>query len=120
MISVSGDSASPSSFFDIQDFRNKTSKDQAASAALGKDFLMAPQFTSGGLHVRKNDLDQASGIYNFAQGITHRLITFRGTMPGDPNFGVPWGNYLGKNYKNKSLVIASTTARSSTLPAVNR
>lgn len=109
MISVSGDSASPSSYFDIQNFRDKTARDQSASAALGKDFLMAPQFTSGGLHVTKNDLAQAYGIYNFAQGITHRLITFRGTMPGDPNFGVPWGNYLGKTYKNKSLVISNLT-----------
>lgn len=50
------------------------------------------------------DLSLVAGVYNYAQGITHRLMTARGTMPGDPSFGVPWFDYLGVPYADKSSV----------------
>lgn len=70
------------------------------------DLLM---FAEGNLFVNnrpyeKKDLDLVSGVYNYAQNITHRLMTARGTMPGNPSFGVPWFNYLGSTYQNKSSV----------------
>lgn len=77
--------------------------DRDAAEILGMDFLM---FAERGLFSEREDLKKATGIFNFAQAITHRLSTFRGTMPGDPLFGVPWGRYLGRTYKNKALVLA--------------
>lgn len=91
----------------LQQYENLVQEDINASRILRKDFLMVPKFTEGGLYNDVSSLQRVSGILNYAQGITHRLLTYRGTMPGDPNFGVPWLNYLGKTYKNKSLVIAN-------------
>lgn len=94
---------------DLSYYQNNLNLQRNSSRALRTDFLMAQEFTEGGLYVSGNDLAKVSGILNFAQAITHRLMTYRGTMPGDINFGIPWTNYLGKTYNNKSLVIADLT-----------
>lgn len=91
----------------LQQYENLVNNDINASRILKKDFLMVPKFTEGGLYNDASSLQRVSGILNYAQGITHRLLTYRGTMPGDSNFGVPWLNYLGRTYKNKSLIIAN-------------
>lgn len=59
---------------------------------------------SGGEVLRKKDLLTVSGILNYAQAITHRLMTPRGYHPADASFGVPWYDYLGKTYRNKLIV----------------
>lgn len=56
------------------------------------------------------DLSRVSGIVNYAQAITHRLMTDRGTHPEDRFFGVPWSKYLGSTYMSKSLVISELVA----------
>lgn len=76
------------------------------------DLLM---FAEGDLFVnnkpyQNKDLDLVSGVYNYAQAITHRLMTARGTMPGDANFGVPWNSYLGTTYANPSNIIRALIA----------
>jgi len=91
-------------YSDTSKLQAKLNSDRSASEVLGMDFLM---FAEGGLFSRLNDLNKAAGIFNYAQAITHRLVTTRGTMPGDPFFGVPWNNYLGKSYKNKSITLAN-------------
>lgn len=99
---------------------NLTDSDENQAAALNRnvenknvfrsDLLM---FAEGNLFTDEtgfsaaNDLSIVSGVYNYAQGITHRLMTARGTMPGDPFFGVPWYNYLGVTYSNPQNVIRS-------------
>lgn len=85
-------------------FQAKLDGDRRASEVLGMDFLM---FAEGGLFAENKKLKKATGIFNFAQAITHRLMTTRGTMPGDPFFGVPWGKYLGATYVNKNFLINS-------------
>jgi hypothetical protein len=83
----------------------KLSGDRRASREFGMDFLM---FSNGGLfYDESGGLKKAAGIFNYAQALTHRLSTERGTMPGSPFFGVPWSNYLGKTYKNSSLILAN-------------
>lgn len=91
----------------LQQYENLVDSDVNASRVLRKDFLMVPKFTEGGLYNDESSLQRVSGILNYAQGITHRLLTYRGTMPGDPTFGVPWLNYLGKTYRSAGLVSAN-------------
>jgi len=72
----------------------------------GSDLYM---FATGNLFVNdrpysKKDISLVSGIYNYAQAITHRLMTTRGTMPGASSFGVPWDDYIGATYKDKNTV----------------
>lgn len=50
------------------------------------------------------DLSRATGLYNYAQAVTHRLMTSRGTHPEDPFFGVPWLSYLGRRYIDSNFV----------------
>lgn len=45
-----------------------------------------------------------SGMLNYAQALTHRLVTPRGYHPADPSFGVPWYSYLGISYTSKSVM----------------
>jgi hypothetical protein len=83
----------------------RLSSDRRASREFGMDFLM---FSKGGLFYDEfGGIKKATGIFNYAQGLTHRLATDRGTMPGSPIFGVPWSSYLGKTYKSASIVIAN-------------
>jgi hypothetical protein len=88
---------------DFSKLQAKLDSDKRASEVFGMDFLM---FAEKGLFAEGRDLKKATGIFNFGQAVTHRLMTTRGTMPGDPFFGVPWGNYLGQTYRNKSLLLA--------------
>lgn len=93
--------------FDVSEassLQAKLSNDRKASVELGMDFLM---FAEKGLFFEGNDLKKSVGTFNLAQAVTHRLMTTRGTMPGDPFFGVPWFNYLGKNYSNKDILLAN-------------
>ena len=55
----------------------------------------------------EHDLSRAAGMYNYAQAITHRLMTSRGTHPQDRFFGVPWLNYLGRRYISSDVVKSS-------------
>lgn len=78
----------------------------ARNQAYSKDLMMMGEgtlFASEGV-IAKKDLVVVSGILNYAQAITHRLMTPRGYHPADPSFGVPWYRYLGQSYTNKLLV----------------
>lgn len=88
---------------DFSKLQAKLDSDRRASEVFGMDFLM---FAEKGLFSEGTDLKKAAGIFNFGQAITHRLMTSRGTMPGDPFFGVPWDSYLGQTYRNKSFLNA--------------
>lgn len=82
------------------------SKNAELKSLFKTDLLM---FAEGELFVNNRpytakDLDLVSGVYNYAQAITHRLMTTRGTMPGDRFFGVPWDNYLGVPYQSTNTV----------------
>ena len=50
------------------------------------------------------DLGRVAGVYDYAQAITHRLMTSRGTLPEDRFFGVPWNSYIGRSYISSSAV----------------
>jgi len=91
-------------FSDSSSLQAKLSNDRRSSSVLGMDILM---FAEGGLFGEDKKLRKAVGVFNLAHAITHRLMTTRGTMPGDAFFGVPWNNYIGKTYKNKDIVIAN-------------
>jgi len=91
-------------FSDASSLQAKLSNDRRASAVLGMDILM---FAEGGLFSDDKTLKKAVGVFNLAHAITHRLMTTRGTMPGDAFFGVPWNNYMGRSYGNKEIVIAN-------------
>jgi hypothetical protein len=111
-ISISGNGISPGireTDKTLADYITLLNQEEVASTFLGRDFFMAREFTEGGLYINGKDLSNVSGILNYAQAITHRLMTYRGTMPGDAAYGMPWNNYLGKTYKNKSLIIANLT-----------
>lgn len=78
---------------------------------LGKDLFM---FATGDLLLEerirefdKVDLGRAAGIYDYAQSITHRLMTARGTLPEDRFFGVPWYNYIGRSYVSSAAIKSS-------------
>lgn len=58
----------------------------------------------------RRDFLVVSGILNYAQAITHRLMTPRGYHPADPTFGVPWYDYLGQSYVNKSVIEAQLSS----------
>ena len=107
LITINSAEVSPADadvYSDTSKLQAKLNNDRSSSRVLGMDFLM---FAEQGLFTRLTDLNKATGIFNYAQAITHRLSTTRGTMPGDSFFGVPWNNYLGKTYKNKSIVLAN-------------
>lgn len=72
--------------------------------AEGDLFINERQFFSSG------DLREVSGLLNYAQAITHRLVTDRGTHPEDRFFGVPWRNYLGQSYASKSVITSRLVA----------
>jgi len=97
-----------------EDFLSTISINEAAleksledSAAYGKDLLM---FGTGDLFVEEQeffvsgDTKAISGLLNYAQAITHRLMTTRGTHPEDRFFGVPWNNYIGQAYSSSRIV----------------
>ena len=71
---------------------------QRGKQVFGSDLSMLGQ---GTLTIKTKDLDVVSGLLNFAQLIQHLLMTDRGTLPEDENFGIPWSNYIGKPYSNK-------------------
>lgn len=79
----------------------------AKASIYKKDLLM---FATGDLIGQNNiigireDLRSVGGLLNYAQSITHRLMTTRGTMPGDAFFGVPWDLFLGRSYSQSSIV----------------
>jgi hypothetical protein len=93
-------------FSDSSSLQAKLTNDRRASFSLGMDFLM---FAEKGLFFEGGDFKKAVGVFNLAHALTHRLMTTRGTMPGDAFFGIPWNNYLGRTYSNKNLVIANLT-----------
>lgn len=101
-------------FLDDSEISQKALTDTRERVRLmGIDLLM---FASGDLlsenrirEFEKIDLARGAGIYNYAQAITHRLMTSRGTHPEDRFFGVPWFNYLGRIYVNPSTILSSLT-----------
>ena len=66
-------------------------------------------FAEGDLFVNatQGDLKLVGSVYNYAQAITHRLMTTRGTHPVDSTFGVPWLDYLGKSYTSSTTVLTN-------------
>lgn len=70
----------------------------------GDLFVNSRQFFNDG------DLKDIGGLLNYAQAITHRLMTTRGTHPEDRFFGVPWGKYLGVAYVSKNIVSTNLIA----------
>ena len=81
----------------------------ANRSIFGQDLLMFAEgdlFSSGTLG-HKSDLLLVAGLFNYAQAITHRLMTTRGTMPGNPSFGVPWKDYIGRVYSNASALVTN-------------
>jgi len=70
---------------------------------LGTDLKM---LATGNLLTKKKGLDIAIGIQNFAQAITHRLMTVRGEHPEDASVGVPWNLYLGATYDDANQILA--------------
>lgn len=60
--------------------------------------------------LEKRDFLVTSGILNYAQAITHRLMTPRGYHPADPSFGVPWYDYIGQSYVNRGVIEAQLNA----------
>lgn len=60
--------------------------------------------------LESKDLMVVSGLLNFAQAVTHRLMTPRGYHPADPSFGVPWYDYLGQVVGHKAVVEAQLMA----------
>lgn len=81
---------------------NTTSRNQT----FGKDLMMMGEGTLFATESRlaKGDLLVVSGILNYAQAITHRLMTPRGYHPADSSFGVPWYDYLGMTVGNRLIV----------------
>jgi hypothetical protein len=79
----------------------------------GIDLMM---FAEGDLFVNttdnfsSKDLKEVGGLLNYAQAVTHRLVTDRGTHPEDRFFGVPWRTYLGQTYVSKGIVSARMIA----------
>lgn len=73
----------------------------------GRDLLM---FAEGDLFVNERefftsrDLKDVGGLVNYAQAITHRLMTTRGTHPEDRFFGVPWNDYIGSPYVSSRAI----------------
>lgn len=109
LITINSNAANPA----LEDYAN-TSREQSSlstarrsSQVYGMDFLM---FSEGGFFGENGKLKKAAGIYNYAQAITHRLSTQKGTMPEDPTFGVDWNRYLGKSYRNKTIILANIEA----------
>jgi len=76
------------------------------TSLFGVDLYM---FAEGDLFVNntQGDLKLVGSVYNYAQAITHRLMTSRGTHPVDSTFGVPWLNYLGKSYTSSTTVLTN-------------
>lgn len=78
-----------------------------SSSFYGRDLMM---FAEGDLFVEERekftakDLQDVGGLLNYAQAITHRLMSTRGYHPGDSQFGVPWTLFLGQTYTSKSAV----------------
>ena len=83
------------------------------STIYGRDLFM---FSTGDLFVNEQqfftsmDFKDIGGIFNYAQAITHRLMTARGTHPEDSFFGVPWYDYLGKRYSDGRITLSRLTA----------
>lgn len=87
---------------------NRLSRVRNGVNLLGIDLFM---FATGDLHPQEQevaldtvDLRRAAGLYNYAQAITHRLMTARGTHPEDSFFGVPWFDYLGHGWTSRDEV----------------
>lgn len=60
-------------------------------------------------HFTSRDFREVGGLVNYAQAITHRLMTTRGTHPEDISFGVPWDRYIG-TYVSERFIIPNLTA----------
>lgn len=76
----------------------------------GRDLLM---FAEGDLFVGDGpspDVSSVGGLVNYAQAVTHRLMSTRGYHPGDPSFGVPWNRYIGQSYTNADIVRGQLSA----------
>lgn len=85
----------------------KLDKSLEDSSVLGRDLLMIGE---GDLFLREReffsarDIRDLGGLLNYAQAISHRLMTPRGYHPEDRFFGVPWYNYIGKTYSSSSAI----------------
>ena len=110
VIQVSGasiDFGNPDYLVDGEVQQRAIDKTNSQSSIYKKDLLM---FATGDLIIQedsfatKTDSRSVSGLLNYAQAITHRLMTTRGTMPGDAFFGVPWDLFLGRSYSQSSIV----------------
>lgn len=82
--------------------------------AYGVDLMMLAEgelfVTDDHLNLSRGDIRDVGGLLNYAQAITHRLMTDRGTHPEDRFFGVPWRNYVGQTYTSRHVVKAQLTA----------
>ena len=101
-----GEGLSAAEFIEAQ--VNASRQSAAVTKAMGTELLMFAEgdlFPQGLPHSR--DIGVAKGLANYAQAITHRLMTTRGTHPEDYFFGVPWDNYIGNTYMSRGLIIGT-------------
>ena len=61
----------------------------------------------GDLLTEHDDFLVRSGLLNYGQAITHRLMTTRGSHPIDPTLGINWYNYMGQTYASKEFIQAT-------------
>jgi hypothetical protein len=112
-ISVSGASinfGSEDYLVDAEAQQRAIDKTNEKSSIYKKDLLMFAEgglFNHGDKFLPSGDLKSVGGLLNYAQAITHRLMTTRGTMPGDAFFGVPWDLFLGRSYTRSSIVTSN-------------
>jgi hypothetical protein len=88
--------------------QNSLDKFNEENTILKNDLLMFATkdiFYDNQIFVELRDYRRSTGILTYAQAITHRLMTTRGTMPGDSSFGVPWDLFIGRAYSNKDAVV---------------
>lgn len=103
-----------------ENFLSDVSQSEAAldaslqnSSVYRRDIFM---FAKGDMFVNEQeffsarDLKDIGGVLNYAQAITHRLMTTRGTHPEDVFFGVPWYDYLGQRYTDGRVTLSRLTA----------
>jgi len=86
--------------------RRSATENARLKSLFGTDLYM---FAEGDLFENESqgDLKIVASVYNYAQAITHRLMTDRGTHPIDSTFGVPWSDYLGHTYMSSTILLTN-------------
>lgn len=64
-------------------------------------------FGEGDLLTENRDFLVRSGLLNYGQAVTHRLMTTRGSHPIDPTIGINWYNYMGQTYISPEFIQAT-------------